>query len=65
MELAFSAVALILLWYVLFSLVASTYAKEQGPQLLLVLVYGFCSHFYGLWLYNGHATGVSTVKRMT
>ena len=30
--ISFSAVALILLWYVLFSLVASTYAKEQGTS---------------------------------
>tara|TARA_A100001388_G_scaffold209875_1_gene160344 strand:+ start:2092 stop:2922 length:831 start_codon:yes stop_codon:yes gene_type:complete len=31
--ISFSAVALILLWYVLFSLVASTYAKEQGTSI--------------------------------
>ena len=30
---SFSAVAVILLWYVLFSLVASTYAKEQGTSI--------------------------------
>ncbi len=30
--ISFAAVALILLWYVLFSLVASTYAKEQGTS---------------------------------
>lgn len=31
--ISFAAVALILLWYVLFSLVASTYAKEQGTSI--------------------------------
>jgi len=31
--ISFTAVALILLWYVLFSLVASTYAKEQGTSI--------------------------------
>lgn len=31
--ISFAAVGLILLWYVLFSLVASTYAKEQGTSI--------------------------------
>lgn len=31
--ISFSAVALVLLWYVLFALIASTYAKEQGTSI--------------------------------
>ena len=44
---SFSAVALILLWYVLFALVASTYAKEQGTS----IAFGVCVWFLFTFLW--------------